>query len=84
MVRVFVDAVPYVPEHRRILLFEHLSTVVGAESSLYIVIAILLEKLIVQMNRKAEGDEQVYTNVLEKVFIGWIDLRLGIHDSMVP
>eukprot|EP00112_Aurelia_sp_Birch-Aquarium-sp1_P006370 Seg1704.8 transcript_id=Seg1704.8/GoldUCD/mRNA.D3Y31 product="HEAT repeat-containing protein 1" protein_id=Seg1704.8/GoldUCD/D3Y31 len=58
VVRVFVDAVPYIPEHRRILLFEHLSTVLGAESNLYIVIAILLEKLIVQMNKKVEGDEQ--------------------------
>ena len=87
VVRVFVDAVPYVPEHRRILLFEHLSTVLGAESSLYIVIAILLEKLVVQMNKKAEGDDQVCMKVLVMVFFGGGEiglLFLSILDSRIP
>ena len=50
MVRVFVDAVPYIPQHRRMLLFQHFTSVLGAESYLYIVIAMLLEKLLVQMD----------------------------------
>ena len=59
MVRVFVDAVPYIPEHRKMLLFQHFASVLGADSYLYIIVAILLEKVLVQMDLGGDDNPNV-------------------------
>ena len=59
VVRVFVDAVPYIPEHRKMLLFQHFASVLGADSYLYIIIAILLEKVLVQMDLGGDNNHNV-------------------------
>ena len=43
--RVFVDAYPHVPEHRRLPVFVHLLTTLGASSYLHVCLALLLEKI---------------------------------------
>ena len=59
VVRVFVDAVPYIPEHRRMLLFEHFSVVLGIEKYLYVIVAMLLEKLLVPMDQGKDSEMKV-------------------------
>ncbi|XP_028404436.1 HEAT repeat-containing protein 1-like isoform X2 [Dendronephthya gigantea] len=45
VMRVFVDAFPHVPEHRRLPVFSHLLTTLGASRYLHICLALLLEKI---------------------------------------
>ena len=45
VMRVFVDAFPHVPEHRRLPVFAHLLTTLGASRYLHICFALLLEKI---------------------------------------
>ena len=45
VLRVFVDAYPHVPEHRRLPVFVHLLTTLGASSYLHVCLALLLEKI---------------------------------------
>ena len=45
VLRVFVDAYPHVPEHRRLPVFVHLLTTLGPSSYLHVCLALLLEKL---------------------------------------
>ena len=47
VIRVFVDASPHVPEHRRLPLFTHLVSTVGASRFLYATIVLILERFIV-------------------------------------
>eukprot|EP00794_Sanderia_malayensis_P007770 gene7770-8616_t len=58
VVRVFVDAIPYIPEHRRLILFEHLANVLNAEQNLNIVVSILLEKVLLQSQKSVSSNEQ--------------------------
>lgn len=45
IMRVFVDAFPHVPEHRRLPVFVHLITTLGASGYLHVCLALLLEKI---------------------------------------
>ncbi|EDO34893.1 predicted protein [Nematostella vectensis] len=47
VIRVFVDASPHMPEHRRLPVFTHLISTVGAERHLHAAVALLLESYIV-------------------------------------
>ena len=47
VIRVFVDASPHVPEHRRLPLFTHLVSTVRASRFLYATIVLILERFIV-------------------------------------
>lgn len=55
IVHVFVDALPHVPDHRRIPLFTHLLATVGVEEYLHVSLGLLMEKQVVQ----ASLDQQV-------------------------
>ena len=48
IIRVFVDAAPHVPEHRRLPLFSHLLTTVGPSEYLHVALGILTEKYVIQ------------------------------------
>ena len=58
IIHVFVDALPHVPDHRRIPLFTHLLATVGVEDYLHVTLGLLVEKQVVQ----ASLDQQVYTS----------------------
>ena len=55
IIHVFVDALPHVPDHRRIPLFTHLLVTVGVEEYLHVSLGLLVEKQVVQ----ASLDQQV-------------------------
>ena len=57
---VFVDALPHVPDHRRLPLFTRLLKTVGAEGYLHVVLGLLLEKQVVQGANKEEVMNVVY------------------------
>lgn len=56
IVHVFVDALPHIPDHRRIPLFRHLLATVGVEEYLHVALGLLVEKQVVQ----ASLDQQVW------------------------
>ncbi len=45
VMRVFVDAYPHVPEHRRLPVFVHLLTILGPSNYVHVCLALLLEKI---------------------------------------
>ena len=47
IVRVFVDAAPHVPPHRRLPLLSHLLSTVGPQDYLYVALGLLVEKHVV-------------------------------------
>lgn len=55
IIHVFVDALPHMPDHRRIPLFTHLLATVGVEEYLHVSLGLLVEKQVVQ----ASLDQQV-------------------------
>ena len=52
---MFVDALPHVPDHRRLPLFTHLLATVGVEEYLHVALGLVVEKQVVQ----ASLDQQV-------------------------
>lgn len=54
IIHVFVDALPHVPDHRRIPLFTHLLATVGVEEYLHVVLGLLVEKQVVQASLDRE------------------------------
>ena len=59
VVRVFIDAFPYIPEHRRLPLFKHLVNVLGPEQYFHVVIAVLIEKQIKQIHIESSTSTEV-------------------------
>ena len=55
IIHVFVDALPHVPDHRRLPLFKHLLATVGVEEYLHVALGLLVEKQVIQ----ASLDQQV-------------------------
>lgn len=55
IIHVFVDALPHIPDHRRLPLFTHLLATVGIEEYLYVALGLLVVKQVVQ----ASCDQQV-------------------------
>ena len=43
-IRVFFDAVPHIPDHRRLPLLSHLIQITGPSHSLYLIIGFMIEK----------------------------------------
>ena len=54
IIHVFVDALPHIPDHRRLPLFSRLLRTVGAEGYLHVVLGLLVEKQVVQGTNKDE------------------------------
>ena len=56
-----MDALPHIPDHRKLLLFSHLIGTVGASEYLHVALGLLVEKQVVQETTVAVGDgtEQV-------------------------
>ena len=52
---MFVDALPHIPDHRRLPLFTHLLATVGIEEYLYVALGLLVAKQVLQ----ASLDQQV-------------------------
>ena len=55
IIHVFVDALPHIPDHRRLPFFTHLLATVGIEEYLHVALGLLVEKRVVQ----ASLDQQV-------------------------
>ena len=53
ILRTFVDAVPHIPDHRRLMLFSHLIETVGPSDYLHVGLGLLVEKQVLQ----ATGDK---------------------------
>ena len=45
VMRVFVDAYPHIPEHRRLPVFVHLLTTLGAPTYVHVCLALFLGKI---------------------------------------
>ena len=52
IIHVFVDALPHVPEHRKLTLFCHLLETVHPEDYLNVALGLLIEKAVVQKSLK--------------------------------
>lgn len=68
IIRVFVDAVPHVPDHRRLPLFSHLLATVGPPEYLHVALALLTEKQVVQSDAKDQVGKQIYMQCLFFLF----------------
>ncbi|KAK3742353.1 hypothetical protein QZH41_007854 [Actinostola sp. cb2023] len=55
--RVFVDASPHIPEHRRLAVFSHLVSTVGSSKFLHVTLALLVERYVVHSSDPSENDE---------------------------
>ena len=64
IIRVFVDAVPHVPDHRRLPLFSHLLATVGPPEYLHVALALLTEKQVVQSDAKDQVGKRIYLQCL--------------------
>lgn len=58
VIRIFVDALPHVPDHRKLPLFSHLLRTVGSHDYLYVALGLMTEKQVVQ-GTVGDGKEQV-------------------------
>ncbi|GFN81361.1 heat repeat-containing protein 1 [Plakobranchus ocellatus] len=64
VLRVFVDAVPHIPSHRRMILFEKLVQVVGADLYLWRLILLYIESVTVRGSASRQGIEEERDPVL--------------------
>ena len=55
IIHIFVDAVPHIPDHRKVPLFAHLLETVGERDYLHVVVGLLVEKQ--AMQGKVVGEE---------------------------
>lgn len=53
VLRVFVDAIPHIPAHRKIMLFDKLMNVVGAETYLWRLILLFIESVTVRSSKQS-------------------------------
>jgi hypothetical protein len=54
VIQVFVDSYPYIPEHRRQLLFNKLMTVTGEEKYLWRTLLLMMKHVVTKGTLKAE------------------------------
>lgn len=74
IVRVFVDALPHVPEHRRLPILEQLISTLGGERFLWILLVLLFEQHVTKsVTSVANG---------EKVGITFDDIGLKMHCTL--
>lgn len=57
VIRVFVDAFPHIPEHRRLMMFTKLVQTVGDEHYLWRTVLLLTEQIINKDQQSAESKE---------------------------
>lgn len=58
LMRVFVDALPHIPEHRQLPLFTHLVSTVGSIQFLHTAVLLLLEKNVLQGANTSDDEKQ--------------------------
>lgn len=73
---MFVDAYLHVPEHRRLPVFVHLLTTLGASSNLHVCLALLLEKI-------SNKDAKVNTNIIALKFTGQCSFAHNLENSYI-
>lgn len=56
ILHIFVDALPHIPDHRKLSLFTHLLETVGTGEYLHVVLALMVEKLVTQNTEKEDDD----------------------------
>eukprot|EP00795_Rhopilema_esculentum_P004548 gene4548-20800_t len=83
VVRVFVDAVPYIPEHRRIILLHHLTHVLGSERHLYVVVAILLEKMFLKAEKQSDSEQTTEEMSLSPEFCFLLVKNFSLQEQAV-
>ncbi|KAK3716752.1 hypothetical protein QZH41_018234 [Actinostola sp. cb2023] len=66
--RVFVDASPHIPEHRRLAVFSHLVSTVGSSKFLHVTLALLIERYVVHSSDPSENDEETVRSPLDLEF----------------
>uniref|UniRef100_A0A670XSS2 HEAT repeat-containing protein 1 n=1 Tax=Pseudonaja textilis TaxID=8673 RepID=A0A670XSS2_PSETE len=72
IIRVFVDALPHVPEHRRLPILEQLTSTLGAERFLWILLVLLFEQHVTKSGAAvASGEKDI---VLETDTEFWISV----------
>jgi U3 small nucleolar RNA-associated protein 10 len=68
VIRVFVDAFPHIPNHRRLLLFTKLVSIEGDVSYLWRTLLLMTEQVISKMS-SADAGEEDSTEKVRKCFL---------------
>lgn len=68
VIRVFVDAFPHIPNHRRLMLFTKLVSIEGDVSYLWRTLLLMTEQVISKMS-SAEAGEEDSTEKVRKCFL---------------
>ena len=58
VIRIFVDALPHIPDHRKLPLFGHLLRTMGSHDYLHVALGIMMEKRVGQ-EKLGDSQEQV-------------------------
>ncbi|XP_043915044.1 HEAT repeat-containing protein 1 isoform X2 [Protopterus annectens] len=72
IIRVFVDAMPHVPEHRRLPVLQQLVSTVGAKQFLWVLLLLLFEQHVTKTASDAASEEK--ESVLERDTEFWISV----------
>ncbi|KAI4465037.1 bap28 [Holotrichia oblita] len=82
VLRVFIDAVLDVPEHRRINLYNNLLQKLGAGDTLYLFVLLMLEAYVLHIN----NEKQKYKNIADKSIIApkRLDITADICRKFAP
>lgn len=67
VLRVFVDAIPHIPAHRKIMLFDKLLRVVGHDKYLWRLMLLFIESVTVRSFKAPEEDKENIAADDEKV-----------------
>lgn len=59
IIRVFVDALPHVPEHRRLPILAQLITTVGGDRFLWVLLALLFEQYVTKTVTATSSTDKV-------------------------
>ncbi len=57
IVRIFVDALPHIPDHRKLPLFGHLLRRMGPRDYLYMALGIMTEKMVLQSDTELTHEQ---------------------------
>eukprot|EP00062_Callorhinchus_milii_P009260 gi/632952871/ref/XP_007892093.1/ PREDICTED: HEAT repeat-containing protein 1 isoform X2 [Callorhinchus milii] len=82
IIHVFVDALPHVPEHRRLPILSQLIDTVSAERFLWVLLLLLFEQHVTKTSAPANGDKEA---ILERDVEFWISVccEFGVQEQLL-
>lgn len=77
IIRVFVDALPHVPEHRRLPILTQLITTVGGDRFLWVLLVLLFEQYVTKTVTATSSTDKV--RLVGLTFYSKTNLLLSVH-----